>query len=538
MPIIPTRGVSDVGIISDTRPFETPANSWSGGRNVRFRHRGVFRSSAFKNLKTPFVFASSPRLVLDAASLTSTGCLVVVKDTGEMTQINANVVSEVGPSPVLITSPAQLTHTKLGGVTYVTSRNDVPLYRVSPDAGVFQRIPAWGATDRCVALRSYKDFLVALNISKGTSHYPAMVKWSDATQAGAPPGNWDTALVSSLAGENVLNDATGPLVDGLELGDSMILYGSTETYRMDYLSGSELVFAFEKLFTDLGAISQNCVESIAGKHYVFAADDLVVHDGVTKISIADGRVRRRVFQSLDMADKDKCLTIHDSMNSEVWFCYPSAHGDCFWDRGTTSGCNEAAVYNYSNNTWSFIDLPGLVSAAAASLPSVTTWNDLGDWNTYSGSWASFTGQAPALPLVVTAALGAAPPNAYLMDDYQVGLLSNTEATDLITPAWVENLLKDSDDMGLPLNSRKLIRSIHPQLVSSSPDNPLTITVGASDFADQSTKWGSPRQFYPGVDYKKDFRVSGRYISIRFGLYAGGYSGLYGYDADVEVLAQR
>ena len=38
-----------------------------------------------------------------------------------------------------------------------------------------------------------------------------------------------------------------------------------------------------------GLINENCVVEVEGKHYCFGRDDIIVHDGTTKQSIADER---------------------------------------------------------------------------------------------------------------------------------------------------------------------------------------------------------------------------------------------------------
>lgn len=54
-------------------------------------------------------------------------------------------------------------------------------------------LPGWGATDVAAVVRPYKNFLIALNITKGAVNYPHMVKWSHrclflelSRQAGTP----------------------------------------------------------------------------------------------------------------------------------------------------------------------------------------------------------------------------------------------------------------------------------------------------------------------------------------------------------------
>src|SRR3546814_15319645 len=75
---------------------------------------------------------------------------------------------------------------------------------------------------------AYKDFLIALNVTKGATNYPTMVKWSDLTGFGAVPASWDHTSPSNSAGENIINEMKVEIIDGLSLRDSFIIYAKNE----------------------------------------------------------------------------------------------------------------------------------------------------------------------------------------------------------------------------------------------------------------------------------------------------------------------
>jgi hypothetical protein len=537
MSILPIRGVGEIGIVPDLASYDLPLNAWASGRNVRFKNKTITRSPVFKNITHAFPMASTPTIVVDTAESPNVGCITTILTDGTIKQLYngvVSVVSPVVPMEVLTTRP---TAARLGGVTYLNSLTNVPLFRASPDDGAFSPIPGWGASDRCVALRSYKDYLVALNVTKGTNQYENMIKWSDASMVGAPPANWDTASLSSHAGENVLSDATGYLIDGFTLGNSFILYGSHETYSMSFI-GTPLIFTFDKLFSDLGVFTTDCVVEVDGKHYVFGRNGIYLHDGMSKITISDGKVTDYIYGRIDSTKEKRCFVVHNRTRSEITFCYPSIQAA--WAISDTQGCNEGAVFNYAEGTWSFVDLPGVVSVTLTSMPTSPTWESLGTWESMSSTWAALGGTAPQITLMMSAgntALGISP-KVHFYDELFVGLISNSPDPDLDWAAWITTSLKDSDEMGSGLGTRKVIRSLLPQAVTQPSQGSIKVSTGTAESPNGSMSWTDPMQFNPATQYKCDFRTQGRYLGIKFEFPQQTNAVLSGYDVDIELIAQR
>ena len=127
-----------------------------------------------------------------------------------------------------------------------------------------------------------------------------MVKWSDLKVDGSNP-DWDETNTNLLAGENTLADMPSEIVDGRQLRNSFYIYSRNQVYRMEYVGGSE-IFTFNKVFDKTGLINTNCVVEVEGKHYCFGLDDIYVHDGTTKQTIADERVRNFIFNGINTSD--------------------------------------------------------------------------------------------------------------------------------------------------------------------------------------------------------------------------------------------
>src|SRR3546814_1460556 len=111
------------------------------------------------------------------------------------------------------------THTFLGGVGYLNRKSHAPLHKLPGDA-IYSTLPNRDAGWRCASLRAYKDFLIALNVTKGATNYPTMVKWSDLTGFGAVPASWDHTSPAKSPGGHIINEMKVEIIDGRSLRDS------------------------------------------------------------------------------------------------------------------------------------------------------------------------------------------------------------------------------------------------------------------------------------------------------------------------------
>lgn len=539
MPTVPVRGVGEIGVITDLSPQDLPDKAWTDAKNVRFSEGALSRYSVFKKINNSYVYSKTPIGLLDGGGSVGDGYLVTVFSDGTMQELFNGTATDVTPPGTLNTSLLQITTSNLGDITYVNRYSDVPIYRHTPSDGDFTPVPGWDSNDRCKALRSFKDFLIAISVTKASGVYPGMVKWSDATQVGAPPSNWNVTLTSSLAGETVMNDLRGTLVDGASLADVFIVFGDEQTYRMEYI-GEPFIFRFTKIFDDQGLMSQNCAVSVDAKQYVFGNTDIFVHDGMTRASICDGVVRDRIYSEINFAERYRCFAYHDKQFSEIAFCYPSVGSDSPWSSSTNPGCNKAAVFNYKFNTWTFVDLPNLTAACESSQTSVATWADVPTWDTFDSTWNAFDGRRPKS--LITASCGDTETSKvgrpYFLDALGDGRLSNPVDLDLVWPAFAEVTYMDLDSLGVEIQGRKMVRKIVPQFKTLDVDHEIKLTVGQSRNLNTAVVWGPQLSMKPWTDDKYDTRINGQYLSLRLDIPVGVSVTFSGYDAELIPISGR
>jgi hypothetical protein len=384
------------------------------------------------------------------------------------------------------------------------------------------------------------SFLVALNVIKGATEYPALVKWSDATLYNAVPGSWDAGDPTTLAGENTLTDMRGPIIDGLSLRDSFIIYGDNEVWEMNHVGGT-FIFDFRKRFDDVGILNTNCAVEVDGQHYVFDAFDLYTHDGTSKQSIAHDRVKDFVFGGLIKDLRHLAFVTHNPKLNEVLFCYPAS--DRFTSYTPLTGCNRAAVFNYRNNTWSYYDLPNVTAATLATLTTGETWTSLGAiaWSDIGGAWRSpddGEDRHVFMTGVSSTAAGLTANRIYGLDLIDGGRLSKPVELEALKPAQGERIGIDLDENGTPIRAYKALLTVFPQLSLSSDGTDLQFAFGANDVAGQDPAWDAFQSFDPATMDKLDTRVAGRYLGWRFRLTGPGDFGFSGMDAEVSVRGTR
>lgn len=531
MPVYPIREVGSGGVIKEAPAASLDAPAWSEGRNVIFTGQAAVTAPTFVRLLSvnpaPVIRSLAPmRFESEAYDVIymfgNNGECGIMASTGAY----ADCTPKTQPSPTE-NNTEQFTWCSLANVLYV-NRSDLGIRYVTAAGQDLAVLPNTGDTPwTCKILRSYKDFLIALNVKRGGVEYSNLVKWSDAALNGQVPSNWDYELktnLESLSGENPIAEMYGPIVDGLALGDFFIVYGRNETWSMTYTGSGEDVFTFRRLFGE-GARGPNCAVDVHGVHYVFGEKMLFCHDGTTLEPIQVTTNGRNVYQRIDVTRQHMAFASHDVDRSLVLFCYPTKGSEA---------CNEAFAYNYTTKTGSYIDLPNVYGAAVGS-PSVNTlWTDMKaiTWASYTLSWSTTAASYP--PNVMFCGSGKAGGTLWLYqnaNDPANGGADMDNSFPMVLERSVMNLdAAQAPAINAPIRVTKRITSIQPLM--GEQDGPMTIEVCSGMTTPSSGVWKSVGTFDGSTDYKVGTRLStGRWIGFRFTVPAGSYAELVGYDIE-------
>lgn len=535
---LPIRDVGNVGVITDISPENLPLNAFSRAKNVRFDENKVTRSPVFRNIKDSLGFYPRFTYGVPATSPGNFDAIILVTDTYDLWEYSNGVVAD--RSGTIATTSAQdsrFTGTNLADITYINRVDAVPSYMVNGGSG-FAVLPNWDATWRCVAMRSYGDFLIALNMTENGVDYPSRVRYSDLTLANSVPDSWDETDTTKSAGFNDLVQLKTPIVDGQTLGTNFIIYAKDSVWLMEFVGGA-FIHNFRKLFDDTGVINHNCVVEVEGVHYVFADNDIYRHDTHTRQSICDERVKDYIFGGLNTAQVSACFVQHNPDLDEVYFCYRS--GDDMATYTQSDRCNRAAVYNYKSNTWSFMDLPNVSASTLGTIGSSDTYaNTVFTYDLIGGNYYTQEGGFDVHTLFTaeqSTADGITSSKLLGLDLSDRGTLSFPLDVECNKSPWLQRTAIDLDEVS-PLVGYKVITRLVPQVSTASGNKDFDFTFGAANLLQDVPSNEPSVTFDATTEYKIDSRAAGRYLSYSMTVTDYKDFAFGGFDADITVTGRR
>ena len=538
MAIFPLRRLGDIGILADPNPYDLPPNALSQGNNLRFNDGKISRSPVFKTVLN--TTASSPSFLFTYLQAGQVDKVGIANNDGSLYFYSNGVEEDVTPAsftPIVSDSPH--TFCSLANVAYVNRDTAAPMYYKDGSTD-FDELPNWPADYTCKVLRSFKSYLIALNITKPTSDNPTMVKWSDIALVNSYPATWDETDPANSAGENTITEADSEFLDGLPLRDAFVLYTENQVHMMEYTADND-VFRFRKLWDNIGIMNTNCVVEVEGRHYVFGRKDIYVHDGISYQSIIRGKNHKYVYGNLISDDRGRFFVAHNPYLTEIYFCYVSADEQANFIE--TTYCNKAAVFNYSNGTWAFRDLPNSAGATYASLSTSFTY-DGSDPLTYDeagGSYSNMTDNSKKVMFMLSAqdtTNNLTASRLFAHDEITGGMVATALEPEATKASWIERIGIDLDDIGEQLRAYKVINTIYPQGSSLAGAANMGFSFGATDYVEDTPTFSAIQYFSPPDAYKVNSRAAGRYLAWRM-LNDSDYDHeLSGMDVEVVVTGRR
>jgi hypothetical protein len=399
---------------------------------------------------------------------------------------------------------------QLGTAMMMNNGSEAPQYML-PSGSRFADLPSWPANLVTQCLKPFNSFLVMTGYEIGSSKRPFTVRWSDEYDPSSIPSSYDITSTTNLSGETTLGGSNGELIDQLTLNNSNIIYAERGVFAMDFI-GFPLVFSFREVFSDDGIINRGAVASIPNGHVVVGQNDIYLHDGSQKRSIVDNKVRRTFFNDLADTRSVFCQTIPDT--TEVWVCYADD------DAADSQSANRALVYNWTQDAFTFIDLPNVRALTVA---------DRMDTSESTEYWSNVSLGTQANNIKVFAA-------DYI--DNKVRLINDTNGlSGSAMISFLEATKIDLDQvLGQPTRNIKQLKGIMPQIEGTGT---VRVQVGISDAPQDGIRWQVDKTFNIESDHKIDFRTSGRYFALRIESESSSdYWRLTGLDIDVQEVAGR
>ena len=532
MAIQPVDDLAKFGIICDQLPMQLPPNAWSAGANIRFKDQKVVKFTGHEEFfdtglnwdggTGEIVYYALPYHDGTDALWIFCGLKDIYGTDGsakkELTRASGDYSADADTNWTggILSSFLILNN---GGGTDDPQAWDGDYSTPSK----FDDLANWPASTTCGAIRVYKNYLVALDITKGATRYKSLVKWSDSAALGAVPGSWDETDATVDAGETDLSEKIkdvniGAVIDCMPLRDTNIIYSDSQTWAMDFVGG-RFVFKFRQIFKNNGILTRRCVQEFEGKHFVVGSGDVYVHNGVTFESVIDSRRKRFLFSDMDGNYYQRTYVFANYQETEMWVCYVSA--------GAPQNLpNKALVWNWRLNTWGARDLPNAtlygtphISSGVVDTSVVSdAWSVIGTtWTTVDREWdiLGFSPQEQS-PLICA------------------DKLYKGDSTNAFAGTNMTTTVERTDIPIGPNDQMVRIKAVYPKMSGDA----VNVYVGAHLAPGDSPAYATPVSFIPGTDIKVDVRKTGTHMAIKFETTGDVAWELYGYEVEYEPISKR
>lgn len=576
------RNVGQYGVIKDVPAYDLPPSAWSDARNVRFEGGKISKFSGNERVLERFVKDGERTISLHQMRDTRNDVHWLVATDKNIYEISSltkqKIVSEFDDAyHAKLSEP--WTYTNLSNCVIFNNVNDDPIGK-RPTEEKFSTLPKWGVVTgmtgeevkeswRTYNIKSYKNFLLALNTYEEGNEYPQRVRWSDITDVNDLPTNWNSSTTESSAGFNDLTDATGEILEGEPLRDAFIIYTTNDTFSMQYIGGNS-IFRFSKLFAGSGILARNCVAEFEGKHFVISKNDIFVHDGSNRKSIVAGRIRDHLIDEITSVNELSVRVFPHYLKREIWVTYCRPGTDLRNEGDWTP--NRAAVWNWESDTWTFYDLPehsdmGLLYPISSDdrkwedyglepgekpeqegvLMLKNSWGNQDDFTRWSEIGQNFASQMVLaigkFGTIYQIDVGEFVHNdkftpAYDKPDSGINVpispgVYEFEKQPLI--AWFERQQIDFDEIEIPTWGNVKVRKFYPQFRGNGG---VYVQLGGTNMPDGITEYKERRHFNIGLDYQIPFRTNQKYISVKFTDDREGEWSFSGFDMDIHTGGVR
>jgi hypothetical protein len=478
------------GIILDLPNEQVPPEAWTDGQNVQFKNFASQRADGYSQYAGT-LGNNSPIFALMYLSATITYWIYCTPSQVWVTdgELHYNITPVTG---LTASEAGDWTGTTLNGVPVLNNGIDPPFYWNGDVNSNCATIPGWPTGLRCNAIRAFKFHLFALGIIDNGVEYPHLVRWSSAADPGALPQSWVPAPDND-AGDVILADTAGKIIDALPLRDVFVVYKEFSTYVLSYVAG-QYVFSARKLFLTSGIQSNNCITEINGEHWVLTSNDVIRHDGQNYRSVVSNKVRDKLIEGINPAKLKQCCVTSRHNNQQVWVSIPEGNSD--W-------LTKTYIIDTEVGTIGVRDVPNLSYIARGVVkPNVDiSWDsDSKGWDVDSTFWNQQTYSATEDSLLFVSAL----------DSKLYSLASTMTADGQPMYSMLERVGMNIGDF----TQRKIITKIIPRLEGGEGET-IYIRVGGQSLFNQPVEWTDPIPFVIGTDLAIDVIVDGRLVSVRF-----------------------
>jgi hypothetical protein len=502
------------GLLPDQANYNLPEGFFSSGQNVRWRDDTIEKiagtDAIFGSLSSTAIWASAISDGITPYWIYGNESILYATDGATHAQVSTasyNAAINLG-----------YTGGVFHGFQILNDANVVPQRWAPGLANKVRDLENWPAMTFAKVIRPFGNFLVAMRITQDGVYNPRLLRWSDAAAFGALPSSWDYTDPTNLAGITELGHTEDEIVDGGALRDSFVVYKNGSTFLMTPIGGLD-VFSFREAFTESGLLSENCFVSFGERHFVVSDHDIVVHDGSSIQSVADKRVRRQIFNSIDTGKFQRSFVVKNRRERQIWVCIPESGNDY---------PNIAWVWSISDNTWHLQELGGLMAYGAEGVVVGAELTFDGLSGTFDDQDQTFDEQS-FTPFARRLVLWRGNAQKALQTGSTGGTFDGSPILASITRA----------NMGLSrdVNRKKTVKRVFPKVFGPALAT-VNIYVGSANAIDSPVFYQGPFPYTIGSSYKIDCRISGRFFHMRMEHNDASGFRLSGFDVEFDDNGYR
>jgi hypothetical protein len=532
MPVIPVANIARHGIVSDEPDHAQPPEAWTNARNVRFIDNKAVRFLGDAQVMEPPSVAPVHLLNVQVGAGSFWIYANAVGAGSKIYGYNSGAHADMSRAANYTANFAEdWNSTLFQGIPILNNGTDIPQYLVTISLATdFANLPNWPANLQAAVVRSYKNYLVALNTIAPGDVRPHRVLVSDSAEPGVLPTSWDETDPAVDALEFDLSDVnSGEIIDGMALRDMFVIYKSESTWIMRHIGG-QLIMSFDTQLQTAGILAKRCVTPLTLPmngtqiHFLNNGQDVGFFDGQNFTSVVDKKIRKFLNSDIDPQFYKASFVVDNPAQDEAWFCYP---------QNGMSTPNIALVWNYRRNTITFRDINAVYGATGVvELPSTTTYDSLSSSVTYDNVGAQQYQDAARRKLV-------------LADQAHTHLLQADIGTDFNGTPFVATVERTAlaiigqDREGAPLldyQQRRLVTRLWPKVTGG----PVAVKFGGSPQIGTAPTYTTPVTFTPGQEFNfidpPGDPLNVRLPALHFTLQPGAE--ISGYDVDIQPLGDN
>jgi hypothetical protein len=192
------------------------------------------------------------------------------------------------------------------------------------------------------------------DILETVGNHVVLCNTNEVTYGDSPNRWWVSAVrdhtdwtpdINTECATNNLPSTSGRIFAARRFGEQIVFYKERAMYMGTFV-GAPLILDVQQIPGDAGCSSQEAVVNVGTAdnpvHIFMGADDFWRFDGSRPVPLG-APLRKTVYAELNGTYAYKIKTLHDKINSRIYFYYPSNAG-----AGAIDSC---VVYHYRTNTW-------------------------------------------------------------------------------------------------------------------------------------------------------------------------------------------